>query len=169
MSDPDKTILETTHEEMRDGFQYQKLESQIADVLGELDAVAQEAEPENRIRALSAKLRHLELRRHHGALLRQEGHVRGEMLAAMNKIADNLNTVVESRFAPPDKTVMEARAMGVHLRMVGDKDDPQFQAAVTQMQVVVEALAAERLRVTRQHLEWEEQDRKGEGGNADPA
>lgn len=145
------------------------LDTQIADTLGELDSYARDKHsPETRVRALSAKLRHLEMRRHHEAALRQEGHVRGEMLSAMNSIAENLNAVVESRFAPSDKTVLETRAMGVHLRAVGDKDDPLFIKVTEALNDITAMLADHRLKVSAQQLEWEAEDRKKET-DGDPA
>ncbi len=139
------------------------LDSQIADTLGELDSYARDKHsPETRVRALSAKLRHLELRRHHEAGLVQEGHVRGEMLTSLLGIAENLNTVVESRFAPSDKTVLETRAMGVHLRAVGDKDDPLFIKVTEAFSEVTAMLADHRVKVSIKQLEWESEDRKKE-------
>lgn len=137
------------------------IESQIADTLGELDRYSADTHsPDTRVKALSARLRHLEQRRHHQAALTQEGHVRGEMLSAVNDIAKDLRVVVERYHETPDKTVFETRAMGTTFRLVGDKDDPNFQHLLKMAEEAGAALAAARVEAIKHDSTEDAKDRE---------
>lgn len=119
--------------ERQNAFQneMQKFSSQMADVLGELDAAAKTAEtPEIRIQALSQKLRHLELRRHHVAQVAQEEQVRSRMANDLECVVQDLSAWLKYQREDshnPDHTVVKFRGMGLQVEARGKEDDPLFQ------------------------------------------
>ncbi len=174
MSNDDPTILEASPEDMRDGFErkksIQQIGSQMADIMGELDGIAKESGPENRIRALSTKLRHLENRRHHEESLVVEGVHRDRMLASMETISETCNLWLreQKKVQPhPGHTSVSFRAMGINVQASGKEDDPLFQKiANTIEQISVEVT---KLRETAVIQNMEEERLDGEDRRSHPS
>ena len=127
------------------------IDAQIADTLGILDGFHTAAhDDESRIRALAAKLRYLEQRRYHEFLGLQVAEKQDAMQANLNDIADALKTMLANQAEPRDHTVMESRAMGVSLRLVGKSGDPLLEEIARTLLPEVEALAKLRGRVAEE-------------------
>ena len=105
------------------------LESQVGDILGELDHIAQTSKDSDRVRALSAKLRHLEMKRHHVETLHRDSMFRESVAIAIHKLGDNLDLLLkeqrEHRHAP-GHVVTRFSGMGIKAEVSGKEDDPHY-------------------------------------------
>jgi hypothetical protein len=142
----------------------QQLESQLADVLGDLDA-AVEAHPEHQIEALGARLRYLEMRRSAEArLLWQTGVAEGQM-ATLRDIANSLGKTVDRLLEPPaDHTVIKARGLGMQIHASGRAGDPVFEGAAREVAKLSAKLTDLREEVIRHEMTLDFHERGGDGG-----
>jgi len=137
------------------------IESQIADTLGELDRYSADAHsPDTRVKALSARLRHLEQRRLNCLRIEHEKSSRDRMNDALEAITKDLRVAVERFHETPDKTVFETRAMGASFRLVGDKDDPNFQRLQKVAEEMAAQLTATRIEVVARDADEDAKDRE---------
>ena len=152
MNNPDATILETTQN---------KLNADIANALDELGRyTADTHSPRTRVAALSAKLRHLEQCRLNSRRLEHEEGSRDRLNDAMDNLAKDLRVVVQRLHETPDKTVFETRAMGASFRLVGDKDDPNFQRLQKVAEEMAAHLTATRIEVAARDSDEDAKDRE---------
>lgn len=136
------------------------IDAQIADTIGLLDRFHDTADSDSdRIRALSAKLRYLEQRRYHGRLSVQTDERQQVMETHLRDIADGLKALLARHEEPPNHTVMETRALGVKLRLVGRNGDPLLDEVARALVPTIEGLAAQQCQRVKDDTEQENLDR----------
>lgn len=119
------------------------IDAQIADTLGALDGFHTPAHDDaESIRALGVKLRYLEQRRHHDSLAAAAAENQDAIRGHLNTLADALKEMLANQAEPRDHTVIESRALGVKLRLVGKNGDPLLAEVASALVPTIERLAA---------------------------
>ena len=137
------------------------IDAQIADTLGTLDGFLDTATTdEDRIRALSAKLRYLEQRRYHVGLATAATESQEAIRGHLSTLADAVQTMLANQAEPRDHTVMETRALGVKLRLVGKNGDPLLAEVARALVPTIEGLAEQQRQRVAEDTEQEALDRE---------
>lgn len=135
------------------------LESQMSDILGELDNTIKDAKPTDRIRALGTKLRYLEIRRHHQAQLAVANNTRQQILGTLETAQEAFDVWLRQQkeiHHAPGHMVTRLRAMGLHIEASGPEDDPNYQRIAK----TIEAISVDmgKLKAEIVHREMTEQE-----------
>ncbi len=158
MSTNDKPLTEATSEEMRDGFhdkKLQQIECQIGDILGELDHIAKDSTPRNRIRALATKLRHLEWHRHHTEQVQQEEHYKEQLYVEVRDIADGITLWTKQQREiqhAPGHAVTRFSGMGIKIEASGPEDDQHYQQIVNTIKQISTTISNLKEQVVRSDI-----------------
>lgn len=158
----------TEHEQMIENIanNLQRLESQIADQLGELEAVTKE-NPDLRIQAVGQKLRHMEMRRWHE--VQHELNLKHQVntTEALREVAGALRDAVDRLVGPPaDHTVIKVRGLGMQIYASGRESDPVFADAAKAVEQLTIKLTELREDVVRHDMTTQDIDRgNGEDDN----
>jgi uncharacterized membrane-anchored protein YjiN (DUF445 family) len=139
------------------------LENQMGDILGELDTIAKESKTSDRIRALGAKLRHLEMRRHHMETLRYDSMFKETIAMALNTISEDLHKLIQQQSelqVAPGHVVTRFKGMGLQIEASGREDDPHYQALADHIAKISKAITSLKQAIVDHDMAEQTKDRE---------
>lgn len=142
-------------------------ETQIADILGAIDGISAAAgldrDPEIRLQALSIKLRHFEMERHHLALIELEEEARHRTVAALETMSEGVELWLKQQreiSVAPGHAVRSLRGMGIKIEASGAEDSPLFQKVSQVIESLSVDMANQRKAQIDRELDEYERDRE---------